>query len=634
MLAMIWARRLRPLKISLSILLPIALLGLSGCKIFNADLGDGDGFGGGTDGEIREFDNATEAILAARSAPDSEQVLELEGKFKSGDYPDTLRSARELAASAEPASEEQDAALFMEGASLYYLGRHEQAQAPLDRHRREFPTSRYAESAQYYSGSNLVKQMRWRAGGQALGEFLNQFPESLLVEFALYDRATAHYALGEYDQCIAIATRIENEFLYSKIRDRAAILRGDVLRKRGELAQSEAAFLSAKNAAESAGHPKVAARALRNLIEVSAGQGRWADSVTYYETFFQKYTTSSQAPAAALAGIEALKEQGKLETGFDRLEEVLVAMPEGTNARSLNKALRTYAIYYRERHGPEELLKRLGNLSSSGRGSSTLREQLIVARLEVLEAYFPERTAEIRVFYDEIRYRFERSQLSTPTVLKIANYMAKTDLQGAAIWYRELLSRPGSQLKDEATLGLAQVLAASSNSQKLAEAASLFRKVLEAYGSPGLEEEAVLGMARVAVKREHWAGAKAFWKRYLSDPNWSLARDEAEQGLQVAGQKAPKSAPPVVVPSPTPTPAAPMRVPNAPEPAGGDPKVLQQLRQAERMVGSGMKAQAYEVLKSLLERGEAMPSPDPGTASALRRARILKENLQLELGVE
>ena len=615
------------------------IFALSGCALFKGDHGAAadayDPQQGGA-GEAETYDDATEAILATRSEPESEKVRELESLFKAGDYAASLLAAQALLGGVEVGDEEIDSAVFVEGASLYYLGRHSEAQAPLDRHRREFPESRYAESSQYYGGSNQVKQRRWRAGGLAIDAFMARYPESLLMEFALYDRASAHYALGEYDRCFVFAERIQSEFIYSKIIDRAGVLKGDVLKKKGQFPQAEAAFLAAKNSAESFSHRNVAARALRSLIEVSAEQGRWEDSADYYRAFFRKYGSSSQAAPAALAGLPVMKKLGDLDPGLDRLEGVLMAMPEGTSPRVFNTALGAYADYFGDLHGPGALMQRFGNLHSSGRGSERLRQQLIVARLEVLETHFPERTAEINVFYDEIRTRSKREDLAIPTLLKIGKHVAKSDLGEGAFWYRAALARPGSEYKAEATFGLAKVLAASSDPQVMAEAARGFKMVLDSYGSPTLEEESVLGLARLAVRMERWAEARDYWAHYVRNANWQLARREAEEGFNVAVQRAGakvEQAPAVRPPTKRQPAAKPL--PQQSATATVDIyKLRMKVKQAERLASAGMKAQAYEVLKKVLVDGATIDEPDEATAKALRAAGILKENLELELGRE
>ena len=224
------AGRLAPNLFIVSALCGVSTLGI-GCKLLKPEGASSDEYSGnrvpltgqGEGEEQATYENATEAIMAARSKPASAELAGLEEKFKAGDYDSALAAARKLATSAETGSEDLDGAVFVEGASLYYLGRHDAAQSPLDRHRTEFPNSRYRESSLYYSGSNLVKQSRWRAGAEALDGFIGRYPESLLMEFALYDRATVHFALGEYDRCLAVADRIDKQFLYSKIRDLSLI---------------------------------------------------------------------------------------------------------------------------------------------------------------------------------------------------------------------------------------------------------------------------------------------------------------------------------------------------------------------------------------------------------------------------
>jgi tetratricopeptide (TPR) repeat protein len=576
--------------------------------------------------DVRDEKSTTSAVVL------SPAIKHLEETFQSKDYAGAVAEVRSLIAGLAEGSPDLDMAMFIEGVSLYYTGRHEEAQLPLNRHLVDFPLSSHARSAHYFAGSNLLKQSCWRAAGNVLDEFIHTHPESVLMAYALYDRATVHLALNEYQACFSQAERIEANFGDSALVDRAGLLKGEVLKRTGKMAQSEGAFIIAKNAAQRAGHVKVAAYALRKLIEVSGQQGRWTDSAAYYDTFFLNYSTSSQALTAAAAGLPTLSKLNRTMVGLNRLEDMIIAISKETIPRSLDAALRVHGRYFSEMHGPEELLKRYRDLSMLTRENEQLREALIVARLEVLETYFTGRDAEIDVFYDEIRCRFERENLSTFMVMKVARHVAEYDPGEGVLWLSELIERPGVQGKDEAIVALAQIRATSGDPGQMNLAKDGFQSFLREYGSPKLEETVIAELARVSEQLEDWECVRDCWRNYLSRPEWTMARGEALQAMTRIPElsKEPKIMSGEHQPGVEQRQAVAPILPNSRVSEIGG-MLASRIESAKKLIRSGIKKEAMEILGQVVMDGGRIRKPDAHITSIIRRAGILRENLKFEL---
>ena len=546
----------------------------------------------------------------------SSAAKRLEAQFKKGDYDKALASAKQLRSKSKPGSSDRDLADFVIGASQYYNGDFTAAQATLDAHVSNFPNSRQRESALYYQASNHVRLRQWRVGASLLDNFISSYPESLLLEFALFDRATCHDGLGEYSSAISMINRFQREYIYSKIRDRALALKGDAQKEKGDLAGAQASYQAGREAADELKHPDIEARCLANLTTVAAKRGQNSTAVKYYKAFFKNYAKSSYATEAALGGLPALKATGDLDSGLKNLERVLQQMPQRTDASVFNRMLTEYSKFYREKNGADELLQQLGNMSSDSKGSARFKEQLIVARLEALETYFPNNDAEIRVFYKEIRSRFKPSELSATNVLKIADYIAETKPADAVPWYQNALSRGSSIHQARATLGLAKAEAMLGKSN---EAEKGFRKVLETFGSPELAEEATVGMARIASKKKDWSASAYYWGNYLDQKTWTTASAEARAGLDEAKSRG------GVAKAPTPTRTMPVK-------AQPQDPVSKEFAKAESLLNAGKKEAAYATLETMIQRYGDSKNLPKAASTALSKASIMREDLGIELG--
>ena len=556
------------------------------------------------------------AAKLEKSKTSSASAAKLEDLFKKGDYSQARSAALALRSRSAPGSEDRDVAEFIIGGSNYYLGKFQEAQGMLDTHVENFPNSRHRESALYYQASNHVRLRQWGLGERLLDNYIQQYPKSLLMEFALFDKAMCQFSQGEYDTSLKTVNELGEKFIYSKIRDRGLALKGDALHKKGDLAGAQAAYQEARKAAGELKHSDLQARCLANLITVSAERGQNAEAVAYYKDFFKNHSKTAYASKAALGGLPALKASGELDSGLQNLEKQLQAMPQNTDASVMNDALVEYAKYYREANGPDQLLRQLGNLYSDSKGSDRLKEQLLIARLEALETYFPDRKGEIRVFYSQMRSRFKPADLSATNVLKMANHIAENEPAESVRWYQEVLDRNVTLHKARATIGLAKANAQLGNDS---EAQSGFRAVLDKFGTPELAEEATLGMARIATKRKDWSSAAYYWTNYLDHKDWNLARTEASEGQANARANG------GVVKAPKQDGTLPVKA------APNDP-IDAEVTNAERMVENGNPQGAYQALDALLKRykGKTLPAQ---SKIPFRRAEMLHEDLSIELGL-
>jgi len=557
------------------------------------------------------------AKLEKTAGASSASAKQLEEYFKKGDYKKGMSGAKSLRSKSAPGTTDRDVAEFIIGASNYYLGNFQEAQGMLDTHVANYPNSRHRESALYYQASNHVRLRQWSLGARLLANYINQYPQSLLMEFALFDRAMCEFSQGNYDTCLKSVNELGEKFIYSKIRDRGLTLKGDALHKKGDLAGAQQSYAEARKAAVELKHPDLEARCLANLTAVAAERGKNTEAVQYYKEFFKSHGKSSYASRAALGGLPALQATGDLDSGLRNLEGVLQEMPQNTDASVMNDALVDYAKYYREANGPDNLLRQLGNLSSDSKGSKRFKEQLLIARLEALETYFPDRKGEIRVFYSQMRSRFQPRDLSAANVLKMGDHIAATDAAESVKWYQEVLDRNVTLHKAKATIGLAK---ANAQLGKDVEAEKGFRAVLEKFGSPEEAEEATLGMARIASKRKDWSGAAYYWNSYLDNKGWTIARNEAQDGLAESKGHGGVAKAPARNDGTLPVKAAP-----------SDP-IDVEVTMAERMVDNGDSKGAYSTLDRLLKRYQGKELPK-SSKLPYRRAQMLHEDLEIELGL-
>ncbi len=132
---------------------------------------------------------------------------------------------------------------FVAGASNYYLGRFQDAQSFFDSHVKNFPRSRHRESALYYQASNRVRLLQWRVAGGMLDRYIASLSRiSAFGVCAFRPRDLPFRSRGARSAALKVVGRLERQFIYSKIRDRALALKGDVLQEAGDLSAAQASY--------------------------------------------------------------------------------------------------------------------------------------------------------------------------------------------------------------------------------------------------------------------------------------------------------------------------------------------------------------------------------------------------------
>ena len=415
----------------------------------------------------------------------SDEILseDFQSLFEQRKFVQLLQRTQELLLNHDSDGNDLDSITYFAAASHYFVGNHRASHVLLSSFSSKFPNSQYLESSQFYFASNLIKLHWWRAASSALDDFIQRYPDSNHFSYALYDRASADYFFKDYNSCLNLISKLEEFNNDHQLNLRVKLLKGYALKGLGRLAESEGAFLIAKNKAELLRSPDATARALVNLIEVSAGQRRWRDSSSYYYIFMNGYKNSSHAINAAVAGIKMMEQLEKEDEVMGQFTEILSRISENANIKDLNDALSTYSAFVQERYGTQTILVQLGNLLGQCEGSPIVREALILAQLNVLEKYHPGNEQEIEVYYGEIIKEFDFKSLSIPAVLKLASYYIRNDAGLASELYHEALDRGNPRYESEAIFGIAKIQSLSGDQDKLRSSILGFRQVIELYGN-------------------------------------------------------------------------------------------------------------------------------------------------------
>tara|TARA_B110000014_G_scaffold264382_1_gene265474 strand:- start:745 stop:2280 length:1536 start_codon:yes stop_codon:yes gene_type:complete len=411
--------------------------------------------------------------------------------FEQGDFQQLTNKTQEYLLGYESEDSDFDAVTYFAAVSHYHVGNHRAAHNLLNSFNTKYPNSNYLESAQFYSASNLIKLHWWRAGILALNDFIQHFPDSTHLADAFYDRASADYFFKDYNSCLNFIIKIEKNNDDPHLDIRTKLLKGYALRELDRLAESEGAFLIAKNKARLIKSSQSIAKSLLNLIVVSSEQGRWRDSSSYYYIFMNDFKDSIYAINAAAAGIEMMQQMDKENEAMKIFEEILFSISLNNNVKNLNDALLKYSTFVQKRYGTSTILVQLGNLLGRCEGPSFVREALVLAQLDILEKHNPTNDQEIEVYYREITYEFNFESLSIQALLKLASHFKSKDLSLASKLYREVLDRGSSRHESEAIFGMAKIQSLSNDQAELKSSILGFRKIVEIFGDLKLQEESV-----------------------------------------------------------------------------------------------------------------------------------------------
>lgn len=459
-------------------------------------------------------------------------ALLLEQLFFNGEYAKCLDIAADLRRGKPVGDPARDLPDFAYGGSLFYLGRYGEAQPEVDLHVENYEGSRFREHALYHQAGNLVKLFRYPKAARLLDSFIDKYPESILMDLVLYDRATAHYGMDQLDSCVRVLAKIKEQYPNSAIFDRALVLEGDVFQLKEDYDSARKVYAEARELAIEQRHDETAANALFQMIAVEVAQEKWDAAVKYYDEFMATYPGSYFEPNVIVSAMPALEAKGKADVAVGKLEEIIVILGERRDVSQLERALASYARIYGDKNGAEALVRRLEKFPNVPVRNNLLRAWLAVTRLNVLEddankKKFSNREGEIKVAYSDLK-SLPMSDLSNYILTKIGqNLLNGGEPLESLPWFEAVRARPNPQLRDIATLGIAQVKARSSSPEFNSEAIELFHEVIEVHKNPSLIPDAVLGLGRLLFKQEKWRAAlDEALLLYLNNKNWGKARAE------------------------------------------------------------------------------------------------------------
>lgn len=278
----------------------------------------------------------------------------LSALFYDGEYDTCIEVAAPMLEKLAANTPEHDICLHVLGGSYFYTGQFDKAQPLLDKHVELYPKSLFAIPAAYFQASNLSRLQYWDKAAGQLDAFLKTYPDAsknAFLPFALFDRATCHYAEDQPEEALEKLARMISEFRDSNVVDQAYNLRGNVEVSLGNADKAEEAYAKALEIAENRRHQVVAGESLYSLVALLGDKtadkkenSRLKDAVPYADKFWKEYAGGSPYKArVAVAQVAALDSVGRGDEALDRLRDVVSEMAKNPEADGLEELIAMYA---------------------------------------------------------------------------------------------------------------------------------------------------------------------------------------------------------------------------------------------------------------------------------------------------
>ena len=439
-----------------------------------------------------------------KTFPNSQHVpavrrMMLSALFYDGEYDTCIEVAAPMIEKLMPSTPEHDICLHVLGGSYFYTGQFEKAQPLLDKHVEMYPKSLFAVPAAYFRASNTSRLQFWSKAAGLLDEFLKNHPDTsknVFLPFALFDRATCHYAEEQPEPALEKLSRIITEFPASNVIDQAYNLRGNIEQSLGNAAKAEEAYVKALEIAENRRNRTVAGESIFSLIAMlgdkkagTAETSRLKDAVPYADRFWKEYAEGSPYKArVAVAQVPALDAAGRGEQALERLREIITEMAKNPEAAGLEELINFYTAAYLEKHSPEELKDHYYNFPGISASDHAARALLRVAVIGVFEGVSKKsddearkRSADamIKVLFQELKTDFAVKDLTNFILVKIGDYLRLNTAtpREALPYYDEALSRQDQSYRFAALLGRADVYGQSANPTDIDKAIEDFTRV-------------------------------------------------------------------------------------------------------------------------------------------------------------
>ena len=509
-------------------------------------------------GEVFATENYGSRFLKAY--PDSQYVpavrrMMLTSLFYEGEYETCIEVANEMLPKLSEGSKEHDIALHVLGGSYYYTGQYDKAQPLLDQHVEKYPKSQFEQAALYFQASNISRLQFWSKAAGLLDKFFEKHSEpskNPYYSFALFDRASCHYAENENAPAIEKLTRLETEFPNADMIDLAFNLKGNVLQSDGNRAEAEAYYKKALDLAERRGNATVAGESLFYLVSLlgqkSVGKddnSRIKEAVPYSDRFWKKYGADSPYKAQmAVSQVHALNAAGRDQEALDRLRDVIAQMANDPRAAGLEEAINSYTEVYLAKHSVDELKDHYYNFPGIGGQNKAALALLRIALIGVSEEQLKkagedkkavaQAEARIKVLFQELKNDFDVKVLSNYILVRTGDFLReKTSAPRQALpYYDEALSRQDQSFRFAALFGRASVLAEGGKEEKT-KAIEDLKRVFTDSQDKAERERALFRIAETQMAAGDHVTAAETAKEYLDKKN-AFTRFAPEVGLMLA----------------------------------------------------------------------------------------------------
>ena len=476
------------------------------------------------------------------------EELMVEGMFWAGRYEDSLRIAQSIRTT--EGTKTDDLVKFVEGGSLYFLGRYPEAATVLTRHVEKYKESTHREMARFYEADNLARMNRLTEAGAKLDEFLRDYPESSVLDMALYARANVHYNLDQTEQAVSRLNQFLTKRPFSGLRDQAQNLFGNVFESQGKTREAEESYRKAKSTAEELGHDATAAESIVYLMGLlSSEENRAADVAALYDEFFQKYPENPNRAKAAVIPLAALEKVNRVPDALKRLEEIIAAFGNNIEAVGLEDAIVSY-VTYAEKGGMSlpQLRERLYNFPNLPPDADVARPRLRMALIDLYEKKIREEKddakratleGEIQALFSQLRRDFPIEKLSNYVLNRIGDNLlrgGRADM--AREYFEQVLKTPDVSFKDKAMFNLAVIYGEAEQNPNPDKAIEILDKLVADYGTePGLKEKVTRQRAITYELAGKWDKVSETWRDYLKEKAWTRHQTEAYYFLALSQEK-------------------------------------------------------------------------------------------------
>jgi len=480
------------------------------------------------------------AFPNSASIPTVERLM-LSALFYNGEYKKCINVAKVMIKKVESGTDRHDVILHILGGSYYYEGRVYDAEPYLREHTKTYKESKSRMAALFFEGSNASRIQDYDRAGRLLDSFLKTYPDptvNAFIPFALFDRASVHYAQSENEEALVSLNRIETEFPSTGVMDISLNLKGNVFETDEKAKEAEEYYLKALALSERLENHLVAGDSLSYLVGLlGANEERTEDSLTYYDKFWAQYAEgSSLRPQVAVSGLKAMIKHERGEEGLEKMRTVISDMARNANANTMERIINSYTDAFLDNGNTVEDLKKhyyeFPKIDNEDKATlALLRIALIGVYEDELKAAGNDQAkarkaeASIKVLFADLRNSFPPDVLSNFILVRLGDYLrTQTGQPNEAVpYYRAAISNEDSSFNNEAQFGLADVLGKSIAPSNRAEAIGILDKIFAQKDlEKSLREKALYRIVEIHSTAKEWASVEKRGLEYLnSTPRFS-----------------------------------------------------------------------------------------------------------------